>query len=434
MVLFADRIHRIGTENAFKIGPHIVAAEGESSRLVVRLNIGEPDFNIPEWVKDEVKEQIDANNTHYTDPKGVLSLREVVSQQMNETRGLQSTPEEVVVFPGLKPAIGFAQEVYCNPGDEVIYPSPGYPIYESFTRYLELEPRPLILRESNAFSFCAKELEDIITDKTRLIYINFPSNPTGGVTTQEQLREIADLIVNKCHPDVRVFSDEMYEHIVFDGASHLSIASMPGMRERTIVASGLSKTYAWTGGRIGYAVFPTVEEADVFKNMNINYFSCTSPYNQEGARVALTHPNAAGRIAEMVSTFKKRRDYLVKRLNTIDGITCTNPSGTFYLFPNIEGACKKLGVFDAFDALDEAIKEKTSPATMVQMFLLYRHQVAVLDRRSFGVIDSEGQHYLRLSYAANDDDLKEGADRIEQACQDTKSFQTFVNTHLHLFQ
>ena len=271
--LFADRIHVLGTENAFKIGPHITRIESQG-HPVVRLNLGEPDFDIPPFVRDEVKRQLDRGNTHYTDPKGIPPLRKAIAVQMKEMRGLDISPEQVVVFPGGKPSIGFSQQAYCNPGDEVIYPSPGFPIYESFTSYLGAVPVPLHLAEENNFTFTAAELEKLITPRTRLIILNFPSNPTGGVATEEQLQSIAEVIKKKCNSQVRVYSDEIYEYIVFDGRKHISIASLPGMRERTIISSGCSKTFAWTGGRIGYAVFPTQEEADVFKNLNINYFSC----------------------------------------------------------------------------------------------------------------------------------------------------------------
>jgi len=292
MTLYSDRTLMIGTENAFKIGPHIVRVEAQG-HPVAKLNLGEPDFNAPPWVKDEVVRQIERDNTHYCDPKGIPSLRKAVAEQINATRGLNVGPEQVCVFPGGKPSIGFSQQIYCNPGDEVIYPSPGFPIYESFVRYFGSVPVPLHLREEQNFTFTPRELERLITPKTKLIFLNFPSNPTGGVATEKQLHAIADVIMSKCGPDVRVYSDEIYEHIVFDRQRHHSIASVPGMEKRTIISSGHSKSFAWTGGRIGYVVTPTSAEADTFKNMNINYFSCVPPYNQEGAREALQNPRSA---------------------------------------------------------------------------------------------------------------------------------------------
>ena len=198
------------------------------------------------------------------------------------------------------------------------------------------------------------------------------------------------------------------------------------MEARTIISSGLSKTFAWTGGRIGYAVFPTEEEANVFKNLNINYFSCIPPFNQEGARLALEHPKSLEVIKEMVKTFEQRRDVIVSQLNKVDGITCRTPGGAFYLFPNISGICQKLGVIDAYNKLPIDLRQRTAPATMFQMFALYNHCVAVMDRNSFGRIGAEGQHYVRLSIASELSLLEEGVQRIEQASKDTAGFERFI--------
>jgi aspartate aminotransferase len=430
--LFADRVYELGTENAFKIGPHIALLESQGHK-VVRLNIGEPDFDIPSFVRDEVKRQLDLGNTHYCDPKGILTLRKAIANQMKEMRGLDVSPEQVVVFPGGKPSIGFSQEVYCNPGDEIIYPSPGFPIYESFPRYLGAVPVPLHVSEDSNFTFTAEHLRDLITDRTRLIILNFPSNPTGGVATLEQLTSFAEVIKRKCARDVRVYSDEIYENIVFDGQEHVSIATIPGMQERTIISSGFSKTFAFTGGRVGYAVFPTEDEANIFKNVNINYFSCIPPFVQEGARVALEHPDSKKIVAHMVKTFQHRRDVIVKKLNVIDGIRCKTPRGAFYLFPNISGVCQNLGVFAAFDNLSADLKARTSPSGLFQMFLLYHHYVATLDRNSFGKIGSEGQHFLRLSSASELEVLEEGVRRLEIASRDRAGFEKFIKaTVMHV--
>ncbi|RMD85443.1 MAG: aminotransferase class I/II-fold pyridoxal phosphate-dependent enzyme [Candidatus Dadabacteria bacterium] len=425
MSLLAERMFAIDTENAFKVGPHIASIEAQGHD-VVKLNLGEPDFNVPEFIKEEVKRQLDANNTHYCDPKGILPLRNAIARQVSETREIDVSPEQVVVFPGGKPSIGFTQEMYCNPGDEIIYPSPGFPIYESFIRYVGGVPVPLHLDEEKGFSFTGDQLAELITNKTKMIFLNFPSNPTGGVATKEQLEGIAKVILERCSDDVRVYSDEIYEYIIFDGKSHLSIASIDGMAERTIISSGFSKTFAWTGGRLGYAVFPTVEEADVCKNLNINYFSCVPPYNQEGAREAYENPKAKEAIAEMVSIFQERRDVIVEMLNRIDGITCLKPGGAFYLFPNVSGVCEKIGAIKLYDELPEDIKPHTSPTTLFQMFALYRHHVAVMDRKSFGRIGSEGRHYLRLSCASALETLKEGVRRLEAASEDISGFESFV--------
>jgi aspartate/methionine/tyrosine aminotransferase len=425
MALLSRRVQQIGTENAFKIGPYIneVAATG---RKVIRCNLGEPDFPLPAHIREEVKRQLDNDMTHYVDPQGILPLREAIASEMGPRRGLDITPDRVVVFPGGKPPIGFSQEVYCDPGDEVIYPSPGFPIYESFTSYLGLKPVPLHLDEQKGFAFNGDDLAPLITPRTKLIILNFPSNPTGGVATRAELESIADVILSKAPEDVRVYADEIYENILFDGSRHFSIASVPGMAARTIIASGASKSYSWTGGRVGWAVLPTVEEALMFKTLNINYFSCIAGYNQMGARVAIESPESPPSIERMVRAFQERRDHVVSALNSIEGVRCQVPKGAFYVFPNIAGLCERLGAIELFDGLPATVKPKTSPSTLVQMFLLFRYGVATLDRRAFGAIGSEGRHFLRISVATALDDLKEGMERIRTASRDRGGFIEFV--------
>ena len=423
MNLFAERNTRIDTENAFKVGPHIVRVE-KNINPVIKLNLGEPDFSVPEHIKEEIKRQLDLDNTHYCDPKGILSLRNAISNQINETRRLNTNPEQVVVFPGGKPSIGMAQQVYCEPGDEVIYPSPGFPIYESFIRYVRAVPVPLHLKEESNFTFSAEELANLITPKTKLIYLNFPSNPTGGVADRKLLEETAEVILDRCHPNVRIYSDEIYENIIFDELQHTSIASISSMSERTIISSGFSKTFAWTGGRIGYAVFPSLEEAEFFKTLNINYFSCIPPYNQEAAREALENPLSKEVVKKMVNTFEERRNIIWEQINNIDGITCQKPGGAFYLFPNIAGVCEKLDLIEKHNNLP--IDQQSSPANLFQMFALYEHQVAVMDRKSFGQIGAEGKHFLRLSIAAETSVLEDGVHRLKNASEDLSGLNRFI--------
>ena len=266
-----------------------------------------------------------------------------------------------------------------------------------------------------------------------MIFLNYPSNPTGGVASPEQLREIAQVIRGRCSDEVRVFSDEVYEHIVFDGNKHHSIISFPGMEKITILVSGASKSYSWTGGRIGWALFPTAEEAEVFRNVNINYFSCTAAYNQEGARLALESPLAQESIRHMVSIFQERRDVVVDGLNSIEGIRCQKPKGAFYVFPNVADVCKNLGIMEAFQSLPADLKQRTSPSTLFQMFLLFEYQVATMDRKSFGRVGSENFHYLRLSFATDIESLREGLKRIAVAAQDRKGFGQFFEKGEHLY-
>jgi len=432
MGLFSQKVGLIDTENAFKIGPQIKFLEDQGKR-VIKCNLGEPDFPLPQHIKDEVKRQIDLDNTHYCDPQGILSLRKAIANQLSETRRIQATPERVVVFPGAKPPIGFCQQTYCDPGDEVVYPSPAFPIYESFINYVGAKPVPVHLQEEKSFSLSGQELAPFLSKNTKLIFINFPSNPTGGVASRDQLQGIAEAINKKCSGDIRIYSDEVYEHILFDGTEHQSIISFPGMEKKTVLVSGASKSFSWTGGRIGWALFPTVEEAEIFKNLNINYFSCTAPYNQEGVRLGLESPLSRGSIQKMVKTFQERRDLVVNGLNAIKGIGCQNPKGAFYVFPNIRGVCDQLGIFDAYRNLPSDIQRKTTPSTLFQMFLLYEYQVATMDRKSFGRIGIEDLHFLRLSIATDTESLKEGVKRIAAAAQDSQGFKAFLKKGEHLY-
>jgi len=432
MSLLSQRSGLIDTENAFKIGPQIRAIE-EKGKRVIKCNLGEPDFPVPEFIKEEVKRQLDQDNTHYCDPQGVLSLRKAIAKHFSETRGIRATPDRIVVFPGAKPAIGLCQQTYCDPGDEIVYPSPGFPIYESFIPYVGAEPIPIHLTEEKNFTLSGEDIEPLLTKRTKMIFLNFPSNPTGGVASPEQLGEIAQVIREQCSENIRVFSDEVYEDILFDRSSHHSIISYPEMEKITILVSGASKSYSWTGGRIGWALFPTAEEAEVFRNLNINYFSCISPYNQEGARLALDSPLSRDAIRQMVDTFQIRRDLVVSGLNGIKGVRCQKPKGAFYAFPNIADICKKLGIMDAYQILPLEIRQRTSPSTLFQMFLLFEYQVATMDRKSFGRIRTENLHYLRLSFATDTESLEEGLKRISEAAQDRKGFSLFFEKGEHLY-
>lgn len=430
MNLISDRTSLIATENAFKVGPYIVALENAGHK-VIKCNLGEPDFPLPAHVRDEVKAQLDKDNVHYCDPQGILPLRKAVAKYIGDARGIEIVPEQVVVFPGGKPPIGLCQQTYCNPGDEIIYPSPGFPIYESFINYVGAVPVPLHLREDLGFSFTGADLERLITEKTKLIFMNFPSNPTGGVASKAQLEEIAEVIKRKCDPNIRIYSDEIYENILFDGAENYSIASVEGMQEKTIIATGASKSYSWTGGRIGWVVFPSVEEAQLFKNLNINYFSCIPPYNQEGARVAIESPLSKASIAEMNAAFEERRDFVVDALNKMPGVQCQLPKGAFYVFPNIAGVVENLKIDQAYAGLPDNLKKTTSPSTLFQMFLLWTYHVAMMDRKSFGQIGTENMHYLRLSIATGLEDLKIGMERMARAVEDEAGFAKFFEKQEH---
>ena len=429
--LFADRVHRIGTEAAFALGALIAEVETEGEP-VIRCNLGQPDFPVPKHITDAVKRALDAGLTTYCDPQGIPELRRAVARSLSEKHGLDIGPERVVVYPGGRPPIAFAHMAYSEAGEEIIYPSPGYPLFESFIPYFRCTPVPVVLKEEDGFGLTRSALEPLLSDKTGLIFLNFPSNPTGAVSTWTQLEQLSELILERTGPGLRVYSDESYESITFDGDDHISIASMPGMEARTIIASGCSKTYSWTGGRVGWAVYPTAEEAQVHRTLAINYFASIPPYNQWGAIEALESPESAGAIRHMVEAFQRRRDLVVAGLNEIDGITCQSPKGAFYAFPNVGGPLEDMGVVDAYDRLPEPLRSDSSPATLFQLFLLHRYHVATMDRRSFNTLGSEGQHFLRISTANSDDELREAIRRIGIAAKDADGFQRFVQSGAQL--
>jgi aspartate aminotransferase len=423
--LLAERIGTLGTENAFRVGVDIQRVLGRGMD-VVKLNLGEPDFDSAAHINRVGAEQIEAGNSHYTDPQGIRSLREAIGRHVAETRGVDIDPDRVVVTSGAKPPIGYTMQTYVDPGDEVIYPSPGFPIYESWVTFVGAIPRPLHLSEERGFAFTTDDLAALITDATKVIILNSPSNPTGGVLSEDDLRGIARVVRERCRPDVRVYSDEVYEHILFDGERHSSILSHEGMVDRTVLVSGHSKGFAMTGWRLGWAVLPTPEEAAVFKQLNINIVSCVPPFIQEAGRAAYENPETTVSTAEMVRAFQERRDWVVPALNEIPGVTCQTPKGAFYVFPNVAGVCERLGILDAWSALPERERRDVAPSTMLQMFLLYRYGVATMDRNSFGTVGAEGQHFLRLSIAASLERLREGVGRIAKAVDDRDGFEAFL--------
>ena len=425
MSLIASRMASLGTENAFRLGTDIAACV-ERGMDVVKLNLGEPDFDSAEHINREAIAQIEAGNSHYTDAQGVHSFREAIARHIRETRGIEADADRVVVTPGAKPPIGFTMLAYVEPGDEVIYPSPGFPIYESWVTFVGAKPVPLHLSEERGFAFTAEDLARLVTERTKVILFNSPSNPTGGVLSKADLEGIAAVVRERCRPDVRLYSDEVYEHILFDGEAHHSIASEDGMAERTVLVSGHSKGFAMTGWRLGWALLPTREEANLFKQININVVSCVPPFIQEAGRVAYESAETPATVKRMVRAFEERRDYVVEALNGIDGVTCQNPKGAFYVFPNVAGLCRRLGVLAAFEALSEERRRGTCPSAMLQMFLLYRHGVATMDRNSFGRIGAEGQHFLRLSIATGMDRLREGVRRLAEAGEDREGFASYI--------
>ena len=425
MALIAHRMSRLGTENAFKLGDDIQRCV-DRGMDVIRFNLGAPDFRSARHLNRVAMEALDAGRSSYCDPAGILPFRKAIAEHVTRTRGVDVTPGRVIVTPGAKPPIGYTLQTYVDAGDEVVYPTPGFPIYESWVRFADAVPVPLRLSDERNFAFAADDLAPLITPRTKVIILCSPSNPTGGVLSRDELAGIAELIREKCRPDVRIYADEIYEQILFDRLQHESIMSHPGMPERTVLASGHSKGFAMTGWRLGWAVLPTEEEAGIFKRLNINIMSCVPPFLQEAGQAAYEDPASAVEVERMVREFEKRRNWIVPALNSIPGLRCRTPKGAFYVFPDVSGVCRRLGIYRAHKGLAEAARGRTTPAGMLQMFLLYRYGVASMDRASFGKIAAAGQDYLRLSIANSMDDIRSGVARIAEAADDRAGFADFV--------
>jgi aspartate aminotransferase len=379
---FADRMKNLGTETAFEVLAKAKALEAKGKHII-HLEIGEPDFDTPQNIKDAAKKALDQGYTHYGPSAGLPEVREVIAKEISRTRNIKVTPDQVVVTPGAKPIIFFTIFSLVNEGNEVIYPNPGFPIYESVIEFLGAKAVPIKLREENDFRLDTDELRNLVTDKTRLIIINSPHNPTGGILTQDDLKAIADIATSK---DIYVLADEIYDRIIYEGKFE-SITQFPGMQERTVILDGLSKTYAMTGWRLGYGVMNkdlAFYEARMMTNVN----SCTSSFTQRAAIEALTGPQEE--TYKMVDEFKKRREVIVEGLNAIPKISCKKPKGAFYVFPNIT----KTG-WNSQKLADHILSDAG---------------VAVLSGTSFGAF---GEGYLRLSYANSVENIKKGLERIK---------------------
>ncbi len=379
----ASRMDRILIETAFEVLVKARALEAQG-KSVVHLEIGEPDFETPPHVIAAAKQALDEGWTHYGPTQGYPDFRQAIANHVNETRGIHAGPEHVCVVPGGKPILFFPMMALLEEGDEVIYPNPGFPIYESMIRFLGATPVPMPLVEDRGFSFDLDRFKDSLTDKTKMVILNSPQNPTGGVIPAEDIKVIADLVRDR---DLVVLSDEIYSRIYYD-EKPMSIASLPGMQEKTIILDGFSKIYAMTGWRLGYGVMPTWLVDPVNKLM-VNSNSCTASMVQRAGLAALTGPQDAP--LAMVAEFRKRRDAFIAGLNTIPGFRCPIPQGAFYAFPNIEGTGRT-----SKQLADE---------------LLYEAGVACLNGGSFGQF---GNGYVRFSYANSLENLMEAVDRMRR--------------------
>jgi len=382
----ANRMSRLGTETAFVVLAKAKALEAKGKNII-HLEIGEPDFDTPRNIIDAAIEALNQGWTHYGPSAGLPEFREVIAQEVSKSRGIEVKPSEVVVTPGAKPIMFFSILALADEGEEIVYPNPGFPIYESVINFLGAKSVPIQLREENEFRLDVEELKGLITKRTKMIIINSPANPTGGVLTAEDLRVIAELAVEN---DIYVLSDEIYSRIVFEGKHH-SISTFPGMRERTIILDGFSKTYAMTGWRLGYGVMPESLAEQVAK-LQTNATSCTASFPQRAGIVGLKGPQEE--VERMVAEFKRRIDVMVEGLNRIEGFKCLLPKGAFYVFPNVKAlGWKSLKLEDYF--LNEA-------------------GVATLSGTSFGAF---GEGYMRLSCANSVEKIKEALGRIEEAVQ-----------------
>jgi len=378
---FADRTKNLGTETAFEVLAKAKALEAKGKE-VIHLEIGEPDFDTPQNIKEAAKKALDEGYTHYGPSAGLPEARATVAEYVSKTRNIKVTPDQVVITAGAKPIILFTIFSLIDPGDEVIYPNPGFPIYESLIEFLEAKAVPIKLREENDFRLDTDELKKLVTNKTKLIIINSPQNPTGGILTKDDLKAIADIAISK---DIYVLADEIYSRIIYEGKFE-SITQFPGMQERTVILDGLSKTYAMTGWRIGWGIMNN-QLAFYGARLMTNTNSCTASFSQRALIEALTGPQEEPK--KMVEEFRKRREVIVEGLNAIPRISCKKPKGAFYVFPNIT----KTG-WNSQKLADHILSEAG---------------VAVLSGTSFGAF---GEGFLRVSYANSVENIKKGLDRI----------------------
>ncbi len=381
MMRLAERMARIATETAFDVLARARALEAQG-RGIIHLEIGEPDFPTPPHIVEAAKQALDDGFTRYGPAQGLPELREAIAASVQRTRGITVSPDCISIVPGGKPMIFFPMMALLEPGDEVIYPNPGFPTYESMIDFLGAVPVPMPLVAERGFSFDLDLFARRLSKQTRLVILNSPQNPTGGMIPAEDIRALADMLR---HRDVVVLSDEIYSNIWFDEPPR-SIAAEPGMLHSTVILDGFSKTYSMTGWRIGYGVLPS-PLVDAVNRLMVNSNSCTATFTQRAAIAALNGPQDA--VGAMVAEFRRRRDAFCAGLNRIPGFRCPTPKGAFYAFPNISGTGWES------KALADALLEKAG--------------VACLSGTGFGTY---GEGYLRFSFANSFENLMEAVDRM----------------------
>jgi aspartate aminotransferase len=383
MLTLAGRMAQLGTESAFEVLARAKALEAEG-RSIINLGIGQPDFATPAHIVEAGRKALADGHHGYTPANGILPLREAVAADLRRRHGVAVAPDQVLVVPGGKVTMFFAAMMFGEPGAEIIYPNPGFPIYESVIRFSGATPVPMPLYEAKGFSFNAEEVLATITPRTRLIMLNSPANPTGGAVPRSELDKLAAGLER--HPHVAIMSDEIYGEMVYDGAEHVSFLTYPALRDRVILLDGWSKTYAMTGWRLGYGIWPKALFAAA-ERLAINCHSCVNAAAQFAGIAALTGPKEPS--LKMVAAFAERRRYIVKALNSLSGFRCATPGGAFYAFPNTAAT--------GFDS------------RTLQTRLLDEAGVATIAGTSFGVF---GDGYLRFSYAASLPALEEAVERI----------------------
>ncbi len=385
MLKTAAALARLGTESAFEVLARAKQLEAQG-KSIINLGIGQPDFQTPDHVVEAAVKALRDGHHGYTPANGILELREAVAEDLELRHRVRVSPDSVVVVPGGKVTMFFAVLMFGEPGAEILYPNPGFPIYESVIRFSGAKAVPIPLREDNGFAFSAEEVLSLITPQTRLIILNSPANPTGGVTPREEVeRLVAGL---EAHPEVAILSDEIYSQMLYDGREHVSLLQYPQLRDRVIMLDGWSKTYAMTGWRLGFAIWPKALVAHATR-LAINCHSCVNAAAQYAGIAALRGPQDA--VAEMMAAFDMRRRTIHRALNDIPGISCVEPAGAFYAFPNVSGT----GI----------------PAKTLEVELLEQAGVATIAGTSFG---SYGEGYLRLSYANSQDNIKAALGRMAE--------------------
>ncbi len=383
MVTLADGMSRLGTETAFEVLARAADLEAEG-KSIINLGIGQPDFKTPDHVVEAAVKALRDGHHGYTPAQGILPLREAVSRDLEKRHGVAVDPGRVVIMPGGKPTMFFAVMMFGAPGTEIMYPDPGFPIYRSMIEYVGAKPVPIELKEENGFAFSADEVLGAISDKTRLVIINTPGNPTGGAVPKDEIEKLVAGLAK--HPDVALLSDEIYSQMLYDGREHVSLLNYPEIADRLIVLDGWSKTYAMTGWRLGFSVWPAPLVESIVR-LAVNCHSCVNAPTQFAGIAALDGPQDA--VHEMVRAFDERRRIIVPALNQLPGVTCVEPGGAFYAFPNITGT--GMG------------------AKELQNLMLEKAGVATVAGTSFGI---HGEGYIRFSYANSVDNIKEAVRRV----------------------